>query len=282
MLKNKVFMKNNKIKIIKMNKFYNSKHYLKPIEVVNIWWEILVIIIDKLGREIIYTWYDIIEKNTQSIYINKCLLWGFIKKIPKNVLIIWFWWWAFAKYLEDHIKEVEITWIDIDDAMIQIAKKELKVKTNDFYIMDSQKAIKQIIENKNKYELILIDVYWWDWEIPEYFKEIIFFENIKKILSKNWVISINFADYDLNNQVKNDKYNKIHSNLIKVFWKFYSQLSIWKNNLWNIIWIYNLNKFYQASDYDNNYLEMVKNWSIIYDEQIIKNTIVLKNSFSIS
>ena len=110
-----------------MTNYYNSKFYSKPIEVENIDWEILVIINDSKNREVIYSWYDIKEKNTESTYINKCLLWWFIKQIPEKVLIIWFWWWAFAKYLEDHIQNINITWIDIDKTMVDIAKKELLV-----------------------------------------------------------------------------------------------------------------------------------------------------------
>ena len=258
-----------------MSKLYSSKFYSKPIEVVNIEWEILVIITDSNWREIIYTWYDIVEKNTQSTYINKCLLWWFIKKIPKNVLIIWFWWWAFAKYLEDHTKKINIEWIDIDETMIEIAKKELKVKTNDFYIMDALIALDKIIEHKKLYDLVLIDVYWWDWEIPEYFNEKLFFEKTKQVLKSDWVVSINFADYDLKNTDKKNKYDLIHLNLLEQFWEYYSQMLIGENDRWNVIWIYNLDKFYVASDYDNIYQENVKTWEIIYDENIIKNTFLI-------
>jgi hypothetical protein len=43
--------------------------------------------------------------------------------------------------------------------MFEIAKKELKVKTNDFYVMDASIALDKIIEHKKLYDLILIDVY---------------------------------------------------------------------------------------------------------------------------
>lgn len=257
-----------------MSKFYNSKNYSKPIEVANIFWEVIVIITDKYDREIIYTWYDIVEKNTQSNYINKCLLWWFIKKIPKTVLIIWFWWWAFAKYLEDHLENVNIDWIDIDETMFEIAKNELKVKTNNFYIMDALNAIDKIIEQGKTYDLVLIDVYGNDWEIPEYFSEKYFFEKIKQVLLKDWVLSINFADYNLENIEKTNKYNKIHSNLVNIFWEYYSHILAWVNDRWNVSWIYNLDKFYTSSDYDNNHVERAKKWEILYDEKIIENTIL--------
>jgi len=257
-----------------MNKYYKSKFYSKPIEVVNIEWEILVIITDNFGREIIYTWYDIAEKNTESIYINKCLLWGFVKKIPENVLIIWFGWWAFAKYLEDHIKKINITWIEIDPVMLDIAKKELKVKTRDFYITDAKIALEKLIKKQKQFDLVLIDVYWWDGEIPEYFSENKFFESINKVLIQDWTISINLADYDLNNTEKTKKYNKIHSNLIDTFWEYYSHILAWENDRWNVIWIYNLDKKYSALDFDNIYIEKTKKWDIVYEEKIVRGTVL--------
>ena len=255
-----------------MTNYYNSKFYSKPIEVENIDWEILVIINDSKNREVIYSWYDIKEKNTESTYINKCLLWWFIKQIPEKVLIIWFWWWAFAKYLEDHIQNINITWIDIDKTMVDIAKKELLVETNDIYISDANIAIEKLIIKKEKYDLILIDVYWSNWEIPEYFQDKNFSEKLKNVLINNWTISINFSNYDL--EIK--KYNKIHTALINTFWEYYSHLSSAKNDKSNIAWIYNLDKFYSAKDFDNKYLKQVKNWKILFDEKIIRNTVVVK------
>lgn len=260
-----------------MSKYYNSKFYSKPIEVTNIFWEIIMIITDNKDREIIYTWYDIEEKNTESNYINKCLLGWFIKKIPKNILIIWFGWWAFAKYLEDHIENINIDWIDIDETMFEIAKNELKVKTNNFYIMDAIDALDKIIEQEKKYDLVLIDVYGWDWEIPEYFKEKVFFEKVKNVLLNDWVISINLADYDLKNEKKVDKYNKIHTHLTNSFWEYYSHILAWIDDRWNISGIYNLDKKYKSIDFDNNYIEKVKWWEIEYDEKITKNTVLALN-----
>jgi 23S rRNA G2069 N7-methylase RlmK/C1962 C5-methylase RlmI len=43
--------------------------------------------------------------------------------------------------------------------MIEIAKNELKVKTNDIYKLDASEALKIIIEEEKKYDLVLIDVY---------------------------------------------------------------------------------------------------------------------------
>ena len=257
-----------------MTKYYKSYYYTKSVEVENIDGEIIVSITDKSGRESIYSWYDIKSKKSESIYINKCLLWGFVKKIPKDILIVWCWGWAFIKYLEDYIKDVNITWIEIDEAMVKIAKEEFKIKTNNIYIEDTFNAIKKIEEKKEKFELILIDVYWSNWEIPEYFGEEIFIKKIKKILLKDWIISINFSNHDFKDKKRTQIYDNIHSNLIIQFWEYYSHILSWKNDRWNIAWIYNLDKNYKALDFNKNYLEKVKNWEIVYDCNLIKNTIL--------
>lgn len=254
-----------------MTKYYKSEFYNESIEVDNIEWEIIVTITDNKKRKIIYSWYDIVSKNSQSNYINKCLLWWFIKNIPRKVLIIWLWWWAFCKYLEDHIKNIEITWIEIDKAMIEIAKNELKIKTNDLINMDWFEAIKILEQENKKYDLILIDVYWSDWSIPESFQNKEIYQNVKNILNINWILSLNYADYSINN-IK--KYDKIHSILISLFWENYIHILPWKNETWNISWIYNLDKKYTSEEVNLKYLEKVKKWEILYDANIIKNTII--------
>lgn len=260
-----------------MSNYYKSDFYKKPIEVEDIDWEILVIITDDQDREIIYSWYDIVEKNSWSIYINKCLLWGFIRGLPESVLIIWFWGWTYAKYIEDNIKsETKITWIDIDKAMINIAKKEFDVKTNDLYTLDAKEALEILIRKRAKYDLILVDVYDRSCEIPEYFQDKSFIYDIKKLLLNDWILSINYSDYDLSDKKRSWNYKKIHDNIIGNFWKHYSHLLAWENDRWNVMWIYNLDKNYTAEDYNLNYLNLVQNWDVVYDENIIRDTILEK------
>lgn len=258
-----------------MSKFYKSEFYSKPIEIADIEWEKLIIITDNQNRESIYSWYDVIEQNTQSFYINKCLFWGFVKRIPENVLIIWFWGWAFAKYLEDHIQNINITWIEIDKAMAQIASKEFYVRTKDIYLDDANIALDKIIDDKKCYDLVLIDVYWPDWEIPEYFWEDIFIKKLSKVLKINWTISINYSNYDIDENDRLKKYEKIHSNFLKCFSKNYSFLIEWKKDNWNKVWIYNLDKQYSKSDFELNYLENVKLGKIKYDKKLYSDFKIL-------
>lgn len=254
-----------------MTTYYQSDYFKYPIEIDNIWWEIIVSIIDTLWRKIIYSWYDVISKKTESKYITKWILWWLINWIPKNVLIIWFWWWAYAKYLEDNISNINITWIDIDKTMFDIAKKEMKVKTNNFILDKNNIALDSLIKNQKKYDLIFIDVYWINWKIPENYNKKEQYDKIKFLLNDSWIISINYADYSWTNIWK---YNKIDFYLKKIFWKNSILLKCEKNNNWNIVWIYNLNKKYSSEEINLKYLENVKKWNIIYDSNIIKNTFI--------
>lgn len=249
--------------------YYKSDFYNVPIEVININGEVLVIITDTIWRRIIYTWYDIVNKNTDSWYINQCLLGGFIHCIPQKVLIIWFGWWAFAKYLEDHIMNVHITGIDIDPIMFEIAQKELWIQTQDFYIKDAIVALDEVIKEKKMFDLVLVDVYWWDWEIPDFFVDTWIFEKIKKTLNPDGIVSVNYADYDQKNMRKFEKYTRIHESLISTFGDHYSHLLSKKNERWNIVWIYNLKKEQSVRDYIKNYMWAVHIWDIIFDPKII-------------
>jgi len=251
-----------------MTKYYKSQYYKYPIEVDNIQWEIIVTITDNSSRKIIYSWYDIINKNTNSNYITKGVLWWLLNWIPKKVLILWFWWWSYAKYLEDHFKNIRITGVDIDETMFQVAKNELGVKTNDLLLDKNDKLLEELIEKNIKYDLVFIDVYWYEWIIPEEYSKLEKYQNISKLLNKNWIISINFADYSWKNIWK---YNKIHHFLKKIFWENYLHINSEKDKKWNIIWIYNISKKYTNEEVSLNYLNLVKNKKVLYDSNMIKN-----------
>ena len=142
-------------------KKYNSKFYNYPIEVDDIWWEIIVTITTENKQKVIYSWYDIVEKTSYSPYINKCLLWSFIKHIPKNVLILWLWAWSFSKFLEDHIKNISITWVEIDETMLEIAKNEIfdaeakkSIANSDLKDLGFQK-VTYLIDGNEDYQAIL-------------------------------------------------------------------------------------------------------------------------------
>jgi len=127
-------------------KKYKSDFYEKDIEIENIDWEILVIITTDNWEKYIYSWYDIIEQESNSAYINKMLLWSFIKKIPEKVLILWSWWGALIKFLEDHIENIEIYGVDLDETMIKISKEIMWVKTKKLFSDYANKFLDELIK----------------------------------------------------------------------------------------------------------------------------------------
>lgn len=259
-----------------MKKKYNSKFFNFPIEVESVNWDKLIFITTNSGKKVIYSWYDLDKKQTQIPYINKCLLWWFVKKIPKKVLILGLWWGSFAKYLEDHIDKVEITWIDIDEAMIEISKKEMLLESNNLFCLDAKIVVSKLYRESKFFDLILIDCYWIDSEIPEELTTNIFFENCKKILDLDWTVSINMANFLLDNNIENfkrvAKYREMHNNLKQVFGNYFSLITHWDWIWENVVWIYNLNKFYSSKEFNDNYIEKAENWEIKYDYNLILNT----------
>ncbi len=251
-------------------KKYNSNFYNYPIEVDNIWWEIIVTITTENKQKVIYSWYDVTEKTSYSPYINKCLLWSFIKHIPKNVLILWLWAWSFSKFLEDHIKNISITWIEIDETMVEIAKNEMKIKTHNIIIWDCFTVLDDLISENKTFDVILFDCYWVNSEIPENLMSENFLEKCKKVLLSDWIFSINMANY-LENR---EKYNILENNLKQIFTPNHDLLLSWKNDFWNVVWIFNLDKNYKAQDYTKSYQKNVELWNILENTEIINNTYV--------
>jgi len=245
---------------------YNSNFYKYPIEVENISWEILVKIFSEKKEEIIYSWYDIKEKTSYSPYIKNAILASFIWKIPKNILILWFWAGSYAKYFFDYFWEkIKITWVEIDKTMIEIAKQELNLKKINYLNMDFTKSLK-ILENK-KFDIIFIDLYDENSLIPKslYKKENI--KSIKKLITKNSKIIINFANYK--------EFEKEYLELEKSFLEILENKKNFKilnnkNDYGNVIWVYNLWKDYNSQEIILEYLQKVQSWLINYDSNLIK------------
>ena len=249
-------------------KKYNSNYYKSPIKVENIWWEIIVSITTNDNKEVIYSWYDKINKCSYSPYINKSLLWIFLHSIPKKVLVLWVWAGWSIKFLQDHIKNIEITWVEIDEAMVLISKEIMEIPQENIIIKDAFLALDDF--KKNYFDSILIDCYWVDSKIPEKLMSFEFFEKCKKVLTKNWIITVNMANFEL----ERNNYETMHQNLKQNFWEFFSLFLSWKNDISNVVWVYNLDKNYKASDFTKNFLKHVKNNEILNDFEILKNTFV--------
>jgi len=235
-----------------MTKYYKSNYYKEDIEVEEIDWEIFVNITTNDNKKIIYSWYDIKEKTSHSPYIKNAIIASFIWNIPNNILILGFW----------------ITWVEIDNAMIEISKNEFQLDNINYFNMWALKAIEILKNNKkNKFDIIFIDVYDENSKIPDFINDNIFWEDLKKLSLEDTKIIINYA----NNYENSKYYNEIDNKIKNIFKKKYIKILNNKNDDWNIIWVYNLNKNLNSQDLILEYLNKVQNWEINYDSNIISN-----------
>jgi len=250
-----------------MIKKYKSNFYKFPIEVEKENWEIIVKIFTKDKQEIIYSYYDLEEKTSYSPYIKNSILASFIWDIPKNILILGFGAWSYAKYFKDYLWEnINITWVEIDNSMIEIAKNELNLKKINYFNLDYLEAIEILNKKKNKFDIIFIDLYDENSKIPNSLNNI---DNIKKIVNlifKNWKIIINYSDFEENNDFYKEIEDKFVSSLKN---KDKIKILNWKNDLWNIVWVYNLEKKYNSEELILEYLQKVQNWEINYDSNLV-------------
>ena len=252
-----------------MTKYYKSKYYSEDIEVERIDWELLVNIITKWWKKIIYSWYDIEDKTSYSPYIKNSILASFIWEIPENILILGFWWWSYARYFKDYFwDKVNITWVEIDETMIEIAKNEFQLNNINYFNMWALEAI-EILKNKkkNKFDTIFIDIYDKNSQIPDFINTIEFWKNLKLLTIKETKIIINYA----NNIDNKNYYKEIHNKIINIFWKNYIEILNNKDDTWNIVWVYNLEKNINSEELILEYLSKVQNWLMNYDSNIISN-----------
>jgi|SRR5579859_2532254 len=106
-----------------------------------------------------------------------------------------------------------ITGVDIDEKMVNMGKKYLGLSKIDINIK-IEDASKFVEEEKNKYDLILIDLYCGD-KFPEKFENDKFMKSVKNLLTSGGIAVFNrlYGPHDRSNSMK------IGRKLEKVFWK---------------------------------------------------------------
>ncbi|MCP4523513.1 MAG: methyltransferase domain-containing protein [Candidatus Gracilibacteria bacterium] len=258
-----------------MKKYYQSDFYEKPIEVENVEGDITVSIYDKLDRGAVYSWYNMVDKSSHSDYINKCILGGLLQENIKNILVLGVGGGAFIKYIEDHIPNINITGVDIDKTMIEIAKKELCIQTDDLIVGDIIKVIGDLQRRNITYDMILFDVYGSTGEIPQSITDLTLFKKIQSILTKTGIFSINYANFFIHSNetldiIRKEAYGNIHHNLKNIFGNHFLAFLDKEPEGGNISGIYNLKKKIIRDDIKREYFQKVKNNGFIYDEKIIE------------
>jgi spermidine synthase len=84
----------------------------------------------------------------------------------------------------------QITAIDIDPVIIEIAKSEYQLESNSNTTIICEDALKFIKHNTNKFDLIIIDLFI-DIKVPKQFLELPFWENVLASKSTNGVLLFN-------------------------------------------------------------------------------------------
>ncbi len=103
---------------------------------------------------------------------------------------------------QDFNYQKQITAIDIDPVIIEIAKTEYQFESNSNTTIICEDALKFIKDNTSKFDLIIIDLFI-DITVPKQFLELSFWEHVIKSKSTNGVILFNASLEDKkSNQLK--------------------------------------------------------------------------------
>ncbi len=125
-------------------------------------------------------WDSSLRKINKS-EINKCLILGLGGG-------------GMVKIIKKYWPQTKITGVEIDPIMVDLGKKYLGLKETGVKIV-IEDAHRFIEREKEKYDLILVDIYVGD-KIPGEFETEKFIKIIKKLLGKNGIIVFNRLYYD--------------------------------------------------------------------------------------
>jgi len=131
---------------------------------------------------------------------------------PKKVLILGFCAGTFAHMLNNRFEGIDITGVEIDSKMLDIAK--------DFFKIDKIKNLKLVVadafdfvkKDKEQYDFILIDTYLGS-NFPQYLASTEFIEHVKKRVTDDGVVIMNMLNTDKNK----DTTNNLQSYMKRIF-----------------------------------------------------------------
>ena len=135
----------------------------------------------------------------------------------KNCLILGLGGGTVAKLIRKYWPESEITGVEIDPMMIELGKKYLGLNNTKVIIQDAYEFIKK---NKEKYDLVIVDLYIGD-EFPEKFEK----EEFLNKLTKNELVIFNRLYFAEKRKEAVKFGNKLEKIFPKVDW-FYPQANL--------------------------------------------------------
>lgn len=175
----------------------------------------------KVVRSLGYGTYIQVSGLTQSGGIVESIWKETLRKIKKekikSVLILGLGGGTVAKLVKKYWPESKIVGVEIDTAMIELGKKYLGLKDIEIIIQDAYGYIKN---NKEKYDLVIVDLYIGD-EFPKKFEE----EGFLKLLTKNKLVIFNRLYYGDKRKEAIKFGNKLGMIFSKINW-FYPQANL--------------------------------------------------------
>jgi len=144
-----------------------------------------------------YTWgtYIVAGGLTQSGGIINGIWKGALRKIwrekpeVKNCLILGLGGGTSARLVHANWKEAKIIGVDIDSVIVDLGRKYLRLDESNVKIQIGD-ALKFVENSKEKFDLILVDLYVGD-KFPVEFEREEFVKKIKKITNKNGIVVFN-------------------------------------------------------------------------------------------
>ncbi len=175
----------------------------------------------KVVRSLGYGTYIQVNSLTQSGGVVESIWKETLRKIRKEkinkVLILGLGGGTVAKLVKKYWPESKITGVEIDPIMIELGKKYLGLKNVEIIIQDAYEFIKK---NKEKYDLVIVDLYIGD-EFPKKFEK----ESFLKLLTKNKLVIFNRLYYRDKRKESVKFGNKLENIFSKIEW-FYPQANL--------------------------------------------------------
>lgn len=125
---------------------------------------------------------------------------------PKRILILGLGGGSLVQICKKYYPKSYVTGVDIDAKMVDLGKKYLGLDDNSLKIIfeDATSFIKETIKSKEKYDLILVDIYLGG-KYPEKFRKGTFLSDLGKVLSENGYCVLNHlysSDLDVRKEAR--------------------------------------------------------------------------------
>ncbi|PCI65633.1 MAG: hypothetical protein COB38_10915 [Gammaproteobacteria bacterium] len=175
--------------------------------------------------------------------------------LPKNILIIGLGGGTLPQAFEKLLPDTVITSVEIDPAVVSIAKKYFNYKESDRVktsTQDGRVFVKRALRKKQSYDWIILDAFNGDY-IPEHLLTVEFLQEVKNLLSDNGILSANtFSSSEL--------YNYESVTYQAVFNQLQILQSPTKGN--RIIFACNCNNFQKLPESTEKLVSLLKNYGV--------------------